>query len=100
MSTMENLRASCSWVAERMLTTNPLARVSASCTEAVFSMQIRTSGGSSDSEQNALTVMPWSAPLASLVVTTVTPDGNRPSTARNSSEVTGGGGGGGGGIKS
>jgi hypothetical protein len=51
-------------------------------------MQIRISGGSRLSEQNALTVIPWSDPSAAFVVTTVTPDGNLPSTLRNSSELT------------
>src|SRR5688500_10500181 len=43
-------------------------------------MQKRTSGGSRLTEQNALTVMPWSRFLLSRVVTTVTPDAKRPST--------------------
>ena len=45
------------------------------------SMQASTGGGSRLSEQNALTVMPWSvAPVR--VVRTVTPEAKRPSTER------------------
>ena len=51
-------------------------------------MQMRTSGGSRLTEQKALTVMPWSDPSAAFVVTTVTPEGNLPSTLRNSSGLT------------
>src|SRR5690606_39657307 len=39
------------------------------------------SGGSSETEQNALTVIPWSMLCSSLSVTTVTPDAKRPKTA-------------------
>ena len=42
-----------------------------------FSMQISTIGGSSDTEQNADTVIPCSLPDASFVETTVTPLANR-----------------------
>jgi hypothetical protein len=52
-------------------------------------MQTRTSGGSSDTEQNALTVIPCKRPSESLVVTTVTPLAKRPSAARNSSVLIG-----------
>jgi hypothetical protein len=45
-------------------------------------------GGSRLTEQNALMVIPWSVPSAPLVVMTVTPEGNLPSTARNSSGLT------------
>ena len=62
--------------------------MSAGYAEADFSMQMRISGGSRLTEQNALTVIPWSEPSAAFVVTTVTPDGNLPSTARNSSGLT------------
>src|SRR5690606_5853191 len=54
---------------------------------AVFSMQIRISGGSSDTELNADTVMPKRFPAASFVVTTVTPLANRESVCRKSSEL-------------
>jgi hypothetical protein len=43
------------------------------------------SGGSNETEQNALTVMPCNFPLASRAVTTVTPLAKRPSARRNSS---------------
>jgi hypothetical protein len=43
---------------------------------------VPTSGGSRLSEQNALTVMPWSSPSESRVVTTVTPLAKRPRIAR------------------
>jgi hypothetical protein len=46
---------------------------------------MRTSGGVSDTEQKALTVMPWSVPLPSVHVTIVTPEAKRPSIARNAS---------------
>ena len=62
--------------------------VSALWTDAVFSMHTRTSGGLRLSEQNALTVIPWSDPSAAFVVTTVTPEGNLPSMLLNSSELT------------
>lgn len=52
-------------------------------------MQIRTSGGSSDTEQNADTVMPNVFSLASLVVTTVTPLANRDRAERKSADETG-----------
>jgi hypothetical protein len=45
----------------------------------------RISGGSNDTEQNALTVMPCKRPSLSFVVTTVTPLGKRERAARNSS---------------
>ena len=54
-----------------------------------FSMQTRTSGGSSETEQNAETVIPWGTPDESIDVTTVIPLGNRDSAARNSSGLTG-----------
>jgi hypothetical protein len=43
------------------------------------------SGGSNETEQKAETVMPYNFPLASLVVTTVTPLAKRESARRNSS---------------
>jgi hypothetical protein len=52
-------------------------------------MQTRMSGGSNDTEQNALTVIPCNRPSGSLVVTTVTPLAKRPSAARNSSLLIG-----------
>jgi hypothetical protein len=50
-----------------------------------FSIQIKTSGGASETEQNAETVMPYNFPLPSFVVTTVTPLAKRESAERNSS---------------
>jgi len=55
----------------------------------IFSIQIRTIGGVSDTEQNAETVMPCSLPSASLVDTTVTPLANLDIAFRYSSAVTG-----------
>src|SRR4051794_5824949 len=49
-------------------------------------MHTITSGGSRLTDANALTVMPWSFPLSSCVVTIVTPEAKRPSTLRNVSE--------------
>src|SRR5882724_12577942 len=48
-----------------------------------LSMQTRTSGGSSDNEQNALTVHPAGSPSGLTVVITVTPVANRPSARRS-----------------
>jgi hypothetical protein len=45
-------------------------------------MQMRTSGGSSDTDVNEFTVSPMGAPSASRVVTTVTPVGKRAMTER------------------
>src|SRR5687768_11739065 len=63
----------------------PGAVASDSNIDAIRSTQKRTIGGSRLSEQNALTVIPSSKPSASTEVTTVTPDANRPITARNAS---------------
>ena len=51
---------------------------------ALLSMHARTSGGSRLSEQKELTVIPWSL-SPERVVSTVTPDANRPSTERKES---------------
>src|SRR5688500_5969923 len=69
----------------RILTTNAFDSARASWLPADFSMHTRTSGGSSDREQNAETVIPWSPPFRSFVVTTVTPLAKRDKAARNSS---------------
>src|SRR5687768_4856699 len=68
-----------------MFTIQPGAVANDSNIDAIRSTQKRTIGGSRLSEQNALTVMPSSTPSASADVTTVTPDANRPITARNAS---------------
>src|SRR5438270_7381111 len=52
-------------------------------------MQTSTSGGSSDSDAKALTVMPFGWWSSSLVVTTVTPLAKRLMALRNSSLLTG-----------
>ena len=52
-------------------------------------MHIRTRGGSSETEQNADTVMPNSLPVPSFVVTTVTPLANRDRAERKSAFDTG-----------
>src|SRR5688572_30399013 len=55
----------------------------------VFSIQMSTRGGSSETEQNAETVIPNVFPVASFVVTTVTPLANLDRAARKSAEETG-----------
>lgn len=52
-------------------------------------MQINTSGGSSETEQNAETVIPNSFPPESFVVTTVTPLANLERADRKSADETG-----------
>lgn len=72
-----------------MLTAKYVPSAKRPCTDARLSIQASMSGGSNDTEANALTVIPtgrWSSPL---VVTTVTPLTKRPSAARNSSLLTG-----------
>jgi geranylgeranyl diphosphate synthase, type II len=54
----------------------------------VFSMQINTSGGTKETEQNDETVIPCGRPDASFVVTTETPLANRESAFRNSDSET------------
>ena len=54
-------------------------------------MQTSTSGGCNDTEQNALAVMPCTAPSAVSTVITVTPLAKRPKAVRNASGVTGSG---------
>ena len=51
---------------------------------AVFARLHRISGGSSDTDENELTVSPSGLPSTPRVVTTVTPVVNRPSARRNS----------------
>src|SRR5688572_3217975 len=55
----------------------------------VFSTQMSTRGGSSETEQNAETVIPNVLPAESFVVTTVTPLANLDRAARKSAEETG-----------
>ena len=50
-------------------------------------MQIRTNGGSSDTEERELTVIPCSSSCAT-VVTTVTPVANAPIVDRNAATST------------
>jgi hypothetical protein len=57
---------------------DPAART-ASWKGAIFSAQNSTSGGSSDTDMNVLTVMAWPA----LVVTTTMPPANWPVARRN-----------------
>src|SRR4051812_23259937 len=52
-------------------------------------MQKRSIGGSAETEHTALLVRPRGAPSLSMVVTTVTPVGNAPTTARKSCPSTG-----------
>ena len=52
-------------------------------------MQIRTRGGESESEQKELTVRPAGLLLASIVITTVTPEAKRLRADRNNSSQTG-----------
>src|SRR4030095_13377631 len=59
------------------------------CNDARLSMHTRTSGGSNETEENALTVIPAGRLSLESVVTTVTPLINRPNAARNSSLFTG-----------
>src|SRR5262249_23680031 len=62
----------------RMDTAQAPAASTASWKRAIFSAQNSTSGGSSETEANALTVMAWPA----LVVTTTMPPGNWPAACR------------------
>jgi len=55
----------------------------------VFSMHTRISGGLSDTEEKADTVIPCKSPVDARDVTTVMPLGNRERAARKSSGVTG-----------
>ncbi len=68
----------------RMDTPHEPAAMTASWNRAIFSAQNSTSGGSSDTDVNALTVMAWPAP----VVTTTMPPGNWPVAWRNESWST------------
>jgi len=54
----------------------------------VFSIQIKTIGGSNETEQNDETVIPCNRPFESLVVTTVTPLANRDIAALKSPSPT------------
>src|SRR5215208_1238657 len=57
--------------------------------DARLSMQTSINGGSSETDEKALTVMPPGLPSSYFTVTTVTPLAKRPSAARNSSLLTG-----------
>ena len=65
-------RDRCSCRFSSTFTTNCPERARISCVGTALSMQIRISGGLSESEENELTVMPWKSPSWP-VVTTVTP---------------------------
>ena len=56
-----------------MLTANAPPMASRSWIRALRSMHTNTSGGSSDSDEKAVTVMPARWPSANFAVTTVTP---------------------------
>jgi hypothetical protein len=62
----------------RMDTAQAPAASTASWKRAIFSAQNSTSGGSSETDANALTVIAWPA----LVVTTTMPPGNWPAARR------------------
>src|SRR6187200_2534 len=66
-----------------MLTANFPLRAITSLPSVPAIAQTRTSGGSSDTEENELAVIPYPCSPA-LVVTTVTPVAKEPSTCRNS----------------
>jgi hypothetical protein len=72
-----------------MFTTNNPVSLIATWLPVVFSMHTRISGGLSDTEEKAETVIPWGSPVAPLDVTTVMPLGKRERAARKSSGVTG-----------
>src|SRR5205807_4654251 len=77
-------RERCSCLSVRMFTANtPLSRIIGSV-ELVRSTHTSTSGGLSETEQNALTVKPASVSWL-FVVTTVTPVAKRPITCRKKS---------------
>jgi hypothetical protein len=67
-----------------MDTAHDPAAMTASWKRAIFSAQNSTSGGSSDTEVNALTVIAWPAP----VVTTTMPPGNWPAAWRKAAGST------------
>jgi hypothetical protein len=71
----------------RIDTAQPASASTASWKRAIFSAQNSTSGGSSETEANALTVMAWPAP----VVTTTMPLANWPAARRNEAGVISGG---------
>lgn len=78
-----------SWSSARILTAKCPPSVRCSCSDARLSMQANTSGGSNETDENALTVMPAGRLSMPNVVTTVTPLMNRLSAVRNSSLLTG-----------
>jgi len=67
-----------------MDTAHQPAAMTASWNLAIFSAQNSTSGGASDTEVNALTVMAWPVP----VVTTTIPLANWPAARRNEAAST------------
>src|SRR6185436_12294281 len=77
------------WFSARMFTAKYLPSIRWSCSDARLSMQARTSGGSRDTDENALTVIPAGRLSFPIVVTTVTPLTNRLIAARNSLLLTG-----------
>jgi len=68
----------------RMDTAHDPAAITASWKRAIFSAQNSTSGGSSETDANALTVMAWPA----AVVTTTMPPGNWPTACRKEAGST------------
>ena len=69
-----NLREIACWSALRMLTAKQPRSLMVGWLCDLWSTQIRTSGGSSDTEENALAVRPVGRASASQVVMTVTPE--------------------------
>src|SRR5580692_10158323 len=76
-----------SWLSARILTPQSLAcsQIAMLCT--VRATENSTSGGSSDTELNELTVMPCSTPSAPRAVMMATPVGKVPSALRKSVDV-------------
>src|ERR1700752_2765889 len=90
VSLVAKRRETSSWSSASMLTAkNPPSSFRCSYMDVRFSTHIRTRGGSSDREENALTVIPRTLPSLPAVVTTVTPLAKWPRAVRNSSLPTG-----------
>ena len=81
---MASQRADFSASSARMDTAHDPAAMTASWKRAIFSAQNSTSGGSSDTDANALTVMAWPA----AVVMTTMPPANWPAACRKAAEST------------
>src|SRR3989338_3112787 len=87
-----NWRDRCSWSAASTLTANRAAALMVLWNSACKPTQTKRSGGSSETDESALAVIPAGRPLGSSAVTTVTPVANRPSSCRNWVGAAGGGG--------